>query len=73
MSGPFGFLASNTHLATRNLKFRTEIDLECVEDLFSGLHLNLGAKFQTEIKFLSLTKLHKNISPPWNLLTVFSG
>ena len=57
MSGPLGFLASNTLLATRNPKFQTEIDPECVEDLFFGLHLNLGAKFQTEIELLSLTKL----------------
>ena len=68
MSGPRGFLASNTHVATRNPKFRTEIDPECGEDLFRGLHLNLGAKFRTEIELLSLTKLRKNISPPRNLL-----
>ena len=44
---PF-FLASNTHLATRNPEFRTEIEPECGEDLFLlfGLHLNLGAKFR---------------------------
>ena len=68
MSGPLGFLASNTHLAKRNPKFRTEIDPECGEYLFFGLHLNLGAKFQTEIELLSLTELLKNISPPRNLL-----
>ena len=63
MSGPLGFLASNTHLATKNPKFRTKIDPECGEDLFFGLHLNLGTKFQTEIELLSLTKLLKKISP----------
>ena len=68
MSGPLGFLASNTHLATRNPKFRTEIDPECGEDLFFGLNLKSGAKFQTEIELLSLTTLRKNISPNWNLL-----
>ena len=31
---PLGFLASNTHLATKNPKFRTEIERECSEDLF---------------------------------------
>ena len=36
--------------------------------LFFGLHLNLGAKFRTEIELLTLTKLRKNISPPRNLL-----
>ena len=63
MSGPLGFLVSNTHLATRNPKFQTEIEPECGKDLFlggEGLHLNLGAKFQTEIELLSLSKLHKN-------------
>ena len=47
MSGLLGFLAStcNTHLATRNLKFQTEIEPECAKTLFFGLHLNLGAKF----------------------------
>ena len=68
MSSPLGFLASNTHLATRNLKFQTEMEPECGKDLFFGLHLNLGAKFRTEIKLLSLTKLCENISPPRNLL-----
>ena len=38
------------------------------EDLFFGLHLNLGAKFRTEIKLLCLTKFLKNILPPQNLL-----
>ena len=33
MFGSLGFLASNTHLATRSPKFRTEIDPECGEDL----------------------------------------
>ena len=37
---------------------------------FFGLHLNLGAKFRTKIKLLSLTKLRKNIWPPWNLLNL---
>ena len=50
MSSSFGFLASNTHLAIRNLKFRTEIELQCHKDLFFGLHLNLEAKFQAEIE-----------------------
>ena len=68
MSGPLGFLASNTQLASRNPKFETEIEPECDEHLFFGLHLNLGAKFRTEIELLSLTKLLKNISPPRNLL-----
>ena len=67
MSDPLGFLASNTHLTTRNPKLRTEIDPKCGKDFF-GLYLNLGAKFQTEIELLSLTKLLKNISPPRNLL-----
>ena len=57
----------NTHLATRNPKFWTEIDPKCSEDLFFGLHLNLGTKFRTEIELLSLTKLFKNILPPRNL------
>ena len=35
---------------------------------FFGLHLNLGAKLQTEIELLSFTKFCKNILPPWNLL-----
>ena len=35
MSGPLSFLASNTHLATRNPKFGTEIGPEYGEDLFS--------------------------------------
>ena len=51
MSGPLGFLVSNTYLATRNLKFRTKIEPECDKDLFFGLHLNLGAKFRTEIEY----------------------
>ena len=51
MSGPLGFLASNTHLATRNPKFRTKTEPECGEDLFFflGLQMNLGTKFRTEI------------------------
>ena len=64
MPGPLGFLASNTHLATRNPKFQTEIEPE----FCFGLHLNLGAKFRTEPKLFSLTKLRKNISSPRNLL-----
>ena len=67
MSGPLGFLASNTHLAIRNPKSRTEIEPECGK-LFFLLHLNLGTKFHIEIELLSLTKLHKNISPSQNLL-----
>ena len=35
---------------------------------FFCLHLNLGAKFWTEIELLRLTKLCKNIWPPRNLL-----
>ena len=34
MSGPLGFLTSNTHLATRNPKFRNEIELDCDKDPF---------------------------------------
>ena len=34
MSDPLGFLASNTHLATRNPKFWTEIDPKCGKDFF---------------------------------------
>ena len=68
MFGPLGFLASNTHLATRNPKFRTEVEPECGKDLFFGLHLNFEAKFPNEIELLSLIKLRKNISPPRNLL-----
>ena len=63
-----GFLASNIHLATRNPKFRTEVEPGCSEDLFFGLHLNLGAKFRIVIELLSSIKLRKNISPPRNLL-----
>ena len=36
--------------------------------LLFGLHLNLGAKSWAEIELLNLTKLCKNILPPWNLL-----
>ena len=62
---PRFFLASNTHLATRNPIFQTEIEPECSEKpFFFSLHLNLGAKFRTEIELLSLTKHCKNISPP---------
>ena len=68
MSSPLGFLASNIYLTTRNPKFRTEIEPDCSEDLFfwSSLHLNLGAKFRTEIELLILIKLYKNISPSRN-------
>ena len=55
-------------IPTRNRKLQTEIDPKCSKDFFFGLHLNLGAKFWTEIELLSLTKLLKNISPPRNLL-----
>ena len=65
---PLGFRASNTHLATRNPKFQTEIEPECGKDFFFGLNLNLGAKFRTKIELSSLTKLRENISPPRNLL-----
>ena len=69
LSGPLSFLASNTHLTTENPEFRTRIEPECGEDLFlCGLYLNLGAKVQTEIALLSLTKLNENILPPRNLL-----
>ena len=69
MSGPLGFLASNTHLAPRNPKFHTAIEPECGEDLFFfSLHLNLRTKFRTEKELLSLTKLCKNISFLRNLL-----
>ena len=34
MSGSFGFLASNTHLARGNTKFQTDIKPECGKDLF---------------------------------------
>ena len=68
MSSPLGFLASSTQLATKNPKFRTEIEPECGNPpIFFGLHPNLGAKFWTEIK-VSLTQFRKNISPPRNLL-----
>ena len=49
-------------------KFPAEIEPVCSEDLFFGLHLNLGAKFRKEIQLFSLTKFHKNISPLSNLL-----
>ena len=35
---------------------------------FFDHHLNLGAKFRTEIELLSLSKLRKKVSPPWNWL-----
>ena len=68
MSGPLGFLASNTHLATRNPKFRTDIKPECGEDFFFWFLPEFGVKFRTEIELLGLTKLRKNISSPQNLL-----
>ena len=71
MSGPLVFLASNTHWPLGNKKSEIPADIEpaCGQDLFFfGLHLNLGAKFRTAIELLSLTKHHKNISPPRNLL-----
>ena len=49
MSGPLGFLASHTPLATRNSKFQTEKEPECSKDFFFVLQLNLGAKFRSEI------------------------
>ena len=64
MSRPLGFLASNTHLATRNLKIRPEIKPECSEDLFFGFHLSSGAKFRTEIELLSSSKLRKKHFAP---------
>ena len=36
MSGPLGFLASNTHLSTRNPEFRIEIEPDCGKDPFFG-------------------------------------
>ena len=60
MSDPLGFLASNIHLATRNPKFRTEIDPKCGKNFFFGLYLNLGAKFRTDriIKFSQTSQKH---------------
>ena len=65
MSGPLGFLASNTHYATRNPKFRIEKNQNAAKAFFSffSLHLNLGAKFWTEIELLSLTKLCQTFCP----------
>ena len=59
---------AHAHLTTRNPKFWIEIDPGCGEDLFFGLHLNLGAKFPTKIELLSLTKRRYKILPPRNLL-----
>ena len=56
----------NRQQEIRNSELRQ--NQNAVKTLFFGLHLNLGAKFRTEIESLSLTKLCKNISPPWNLL-----
>ena len=50
MSDPLGFLASNTHLAKRNLKFYTEIEPECGKNFFFGLCLSLAAKFWSKIE-----------------------
>ena len=50
MSGPLGFLVGNTHLATRNPKFETEVEPECGKSFFFGLQLDLGAKFRNEIE-----------------------
>ena len=51
MSDLLGFLASNSQLAIRNLKYRTAVESQCGEDLFSfffvGLRLNLKAKFKS--------------------------
>ena len=68
MSGPIGFLARNTDLATRNPKFRTEIEPECGKSFFFWSSPEFGAEFRDEIELSSLTKLRKNISPPRNLL-----
>ena len=62
MSGLLGFLASNTHLAARNLKFRTEIKPECGEDVFFYLHLNLWAKFRAEIQLKFNQTLQKHFA-----------
>ena len=37
---------------------------------FFGFHLNLGAKFRTDIELSSLIKLRKKFSPPRNLLNL---
>ena len=68
MSGSLGFQASNTHLATSNPKFQTEIEPDCAKTFFFCLHLCSGAKLWTDIELLSLTKLRKNLSPLRNLL-----
>ena len=68
MSSPLGFLASNTHLSKEiwiSDWGRTRMQQR---PFFLWSDLDLGAKVQTEIELLSLTKLCKNISPPWNLL-----
>ena len=51
MSGCLGFLAStgNTHLATRNPKFQTEIEPQCGKDFFFWSLPEFGAKFWTEV------------------------
>ena len=64
MSDLLVFLASNTHLATRNPKFLTKIKLERGKDLFSWSSSEFGAKFRTEIALFSLTKLQKKYFAP---------
>ena len=69
-SCPLDFLASGNCFATRNPKFWTEIEPECGEDLFFGLHLNLGGKIpgwnRTSLRrrlcFWSAPKFGGNIS-----------
>ena len=68
MSGPLVFLASNSHLATRNSKFRAEVELECSKDLFFWSASEFGGKLWNKIELLCLTKLCKNILPSRNLL-----
>ena len=65
---PPQFSGKQHPLGNNKFEILTEIDPECSQDLFFGLHLNLGAKFRTEIELLSLTKLLKNILHPRNLL-----
>ena len=61
MSGPHGFLASNTNLARlqkiRNSQMRENQNTAKIFFFFFGLNLNLGAKFRTEMELLSLIKL----------------
>ena len=60
MSGPLGFLVSNTHLTIRNPKFRTEIEPECGEDLFFWSSPEFGAKNpdRNGIKFYQTLQKH---------------